>query len=214
MKRQSIRVMLASEYPETRSLLRGIIESENKAVIVGQAENAAKALTLARNLRPDVAVIDSYLPHTVGLDMVPLSRIGGLDTAQTISADIPNIRVVLLNSLEKEMVPQGKRGVAFCRETMQTCIPFTLDELQMNKVVPAGALVFAHVVAKAKAAPDRKIISYLSDKAVFFGGLGILGGVILIITIFLSGAGIYLALAGVATLLVGLVGKLVSRILK
>lgn len=72
MQRRNMRVMVASEYPEVQYFLREVVEGEDGAVIVGQAENATKALTLAQNLRPDIAIIDSYLPHVVGLDAVDM----------------------------------------------------------------------------------------------------------------------------------------------
>ncbi len=53
--------MLASAYPEVRYFLREVVEEEGRALIVGQAENATKALALARNLRPDVAITDCHL---------------------------------------------------------------------------------------------------------------------------------------------------------
>ncbi len=75
MKQQSIRVMRASEYPEMRTFLREIVEAEDRAVIVGQAENATRALTLAKNLRPDVAIIDSYLPINMVMDLSVYGRL-------------------------------------------------------------------------------------------------------------------------------------------
>jgi DNA-binding NarL/FixJ family response regulator len=51
MKQQTC-VVLASEYPQTRSLLKEALEGEERTVIIGQAENARRALNLARALRP------------------------------------------------------------------------------------------------------------------------------------------------------------------
>src|SRR3990170_4440534 len=97
MGRRNIRVILASGNPSVRHFLRGAVEGEPGTTVIGQAENATKALVMARNLRPDIAIIDSYLPHSVSLETVPLSRIGGLDAAQAAFEEIPNLRVVLLN---------------------------------------------------------------------------------------------------------------------
>jgi CheY-like chemotaxis protein len=206
--------MLASEYPEMRTFLREIVETEDRAVIIGQAENATKALTLAKNLRPDVAIIDSYLPHTIGLDTIALSRIGGLDIAQTISEEIPNVRVVLLNSPDVRLLPErswgSDIGASLCKENNGTCIPFTLSELGQEAVL-SGALVFANVEANVIAAPGPKATS-LSNKAIFFGALGILVGWLLIVTMFLAGAGVFVALAGAAAMLIGLVGKLTTSL--
>lgn len=93
-------------------------------------ENVTKALILARNLRPDIAIIDCYLPYVIGLDALPPSRIGGLDTAQTISQGIPNTRVILLNNLDTEVLPEHILGSGvmafFSRKTNGSNTPFTL----------------------------------------------------------------------------------------
>ena len=214
MKRQSVRVIVASEYPDVRHFLREAIEREPGAVIVGQAENAARALSLARKLRPDVAIIDSCLPHTFGLDAVPLSRIGGLDTALATSEEIPNIRVVLLSNLDTEVLPDhglsSGSGPIFSREVMGARIPFTIPEL-CHGAEATDTLVFADIETKPRTSFRKKITS-MSDKAIFFGGLGILGGLALMLTVILAGSGIFLALAGVATILLGLAGKLAASL--
>ncbi len=210
MQRQNLRVMLASEYPRVRHFLREVVEEEAGAVIVGQAENATKALTLTRNLRPDVAIIDCYLPHSIGLDSVPLSRIGGLDTAQAISAEIPNTRVIVLTNLNAEVLQEDdlsqEVSVFLSVEITGANIPFTLHELY-HKATEPGALVFANVEAKPRAVLRQKVTN-ISDKAVLFGGLGILGGLSLMLTVILAGAGVVLASVGAATMFLGLVGKL------
>ncbi len=212
MKRQSVRIMLASEYPEVRYFLREVAEAEAGVAIVGQAENATKALTLARHLRPDVAIIDSQLPHAVGLDTVPLSRISGLDTAQTISEEIPNTQVILLNNLDEAVLPKqsldSDGGAFFSREIIGTNTPFTLQKLY-HEAEQLSTLVFANVEVKQTTTLRLKVAS-LSDKAILFGGLAILGGLSLMLTVILAGAGIILALVGAATVFLGLVGKLTT----
>ncbi|MBI4303587.1 MAG: hypothetical protein HY665_04550 [Chloroflexi bacterium] len=211
MKEQSVRVVLASEHPQARSLLRGLVEEEDGAVVVGQAENAGGALTLVRNLRPDVAIIDCFLPYNVGLDSVPLSRISGLDTAQAISTEIPNMRVVLVNNLDAEALPQldhGLKSPFLAREQKEADVPFTLQELY-KETEPLRPLVFARVNVEPRATPWEKVGS-LAEKAILFGGLSILAGLILAITIFLTPVGAFLMVAGVAAMLLGVVSKLVT----
>lgn len=210
MQRRSVRVILASEYPEVRYFLREAVEGEAGAVIVGLAENATKALTLARNLRPDVAIIDCYLPHAIGLDTVPLSRIGGLDTAQTISEEIPNIRVIMVNNLDVKALPERGLSVdsvtSFSRKRKEGEIPFTLQELY-QETEPLTPLVFANINMQRRVSLRQKVAD-ISDKAILFGGLSILGGLSLILTVILAGAGAFLAVAGAATIFLGLMGKL------
>lgn len=210
MERQNVRVIVASESPDVQYFLRGVVEEGGRAVTVGQAQDASEALTLARNLRPDVVVIDCYLPYVVGLDAIPLSQIGGLDIAQTISEEIPNIRVILLNNLDMRILPDRSLsldiGASYSIVSRGTNIPSILQDLR-HEVVPPNTLVFAKVEAKPRAPVRRKGAS-LYDKAIFFGGLAIAGGWLLTITMIFAPAGVPLALAGVATMLVGLAGKL------
>ncbi len=214
MQRQDVRIMLASEHSEVRYFLREVVEEEAGVVIVGQAENATKALTLARNLRPDVAIIDSHLPHAVGLDTIPLSRIGGLDTAQTISEEIPNTQVILLSNLNEAVLPKQNLGsdvdTFFSREIIGTNTPFTLQKLY-HEAEQLSILVFANVEVKQRAALSQKVAN-ISDKAILFGGFGILGGLALMLTVVLAGAGVFLAAAGAATVFLGLAGKLTTTL--
>lgn len=210
MKKQNVRVIIASEYPEVQYFLRGVVEKGGDVITVGQAKDASEVLTLVRNLRPDVAIIDCYLPYVCGLDTILLSRIGGLDIAQTISEEIPKIRVILLNNLDTLILPERGLGSdvdgIYSIVSKGANVPFAPQD-PGDKLVQPGALVFASVEAKSGASISRRDAS-LSDKAIFFGALGILGGWLLTITMIFAPAGVSLALAGAATMLLGLAGKL------
>ena len=214
MQRQNLRVILASEYPEVRYFLKEVVEEGAGAVIVGQAGNTTKALTLARNLRPDIAIVDCHLPHAIGLDNVPLSRIGGLDTAQIISEDIPNIRVILLTNLDVEVLRENSLGpeisAFLSREITGANIPFTLQELH-HEAEQLSTLVFANVEIKQQATLKQKVAN-ISDKAILFGGLAILGGLSLMLTVILAGAGVFLASVGAVTTFLGLGAKLTASL--
>lgn len=211
MQGGKLRVVLGSEYPEVRYFLRGMVEREEGVVIVGQAQDAVKALTLTRNLRPDVAIIDSYLPHVIGLDAIPLSRISGLDTAQAIVQEVPNVWAVVVNNLEVKLLPEyglGPDVEAFFIKEGNGNAPFTLREL-CQKTESLTPLVFAKVETKPRVAVSGKG-NTISERAIFWGGLGIAGGWFLTLTVFLAPAGVPLTIAGALTLAFGLAGKLVA----
>jgi CheY-like chemotaxis protein len=214
MPKQVARVILASEYPSVRHLLKGLIENEPGNIVVGQAENATKALSLARNLRPDFAIIDSYLPHVIGLDMLPLSRAGGLDTAQAISEEIPNIRVILLTNTETE-IPMGTGfgqdiALSFAQKELEATVPLKLRELYCDTSKPCP-LVFANVDTRSKADTEQKKTDIV-NAVIFIGGLGILVGLGLTATMFLATLGGFIALAGGAAMFLGAAAKLVSSL--
>ncbi len=212
MSKQVARVIVASEYPKMRYRLKELVEDEPGAVVIGQAENASRALALARKLRPDFAIIDSYLPHVIGLDTVPLSRAGGLDTAQIISEEIPHVRVILLTNTEGG-IPLGSSfgqdiALSFARKELETSIPLKLRELYCDTVKPCP-LVFANVEPIPMASAQGKSAN-LSGTAIFLGSLGILTGLGLIATMFLATAGAFIALAGGLAMFFGISGKLMS----
>lgn len=212
MSKQVARVIVASEYPKMRYRLKELVEDEPGAVVIGQAENASRALALARKLRPDFAIIDSYLPHVIGLDTVPLSRAGGLDTAQIISEEIPHVRVILLTNMEGG-VPLGSSfgqdlALSFARKELEASVPLKLRELYCDTVKPCP-LVFANI-EPIPLASTREKSTNLSGTAIFLGSLGILVGLGLIATMFLATAGAFIAVAGGLTMFFGIIGKLMS----
>jgi len=210
---RDVRVILASEHAAARRLISDAIEDEDEIVIIGQAENAAKALMLARNLRPDIAVIDSWLPHTAGMDGAPMTRISGLDTAQTISLEMPNTRVILLNNLDTDSVSDPfKRATkvpSFSQAIAGWHQPLSLTQLY-RETVPLAPPLFAQVLLQ-KDAPGMAEGFDWSDKTVIFGGYGIVFGLCLAFTIIFAGAGVVLTMLGAALLVTGLAGKLVRR---
>ncbi len=212
MQRQNLRVILALEYPEVQHFLKAMLE-EDGSVIVGQAQDAPKALTLARNLRPDVVLVDCHLPHVVGPDIVPLSRAGGLDTAQTISEELPNIRVILLNNLDAEISAGyglGSNDTAiFSIERMGVEASFALRDLYYEVVQP-NALVFASVEVKPSAS-QRQQISNIRSIDILFVSLSILGGLSLILVLFLIEAWVILWFTGAAATGFG-IGLLIKRL--
>lgn len=211
MQKKGVRVVLASEYPQVRHLLSEVIEQENGVDIVGQAQDARQALTLARNLRPDIAVIDSHLPHHAGLNNNSLSRIYGLDTAQNISEEMPNTRVVLLSNLQVDALAENKMVVdsinIFSREKAGANTPITFRELY-QETAPLNAPFFADIEVKEQAGVQQK--TKLSDKLVFFGALGFAFGWLITLTMFFAPVGIPIAILGAATSAIGLLGKLTS----
>lgn len=213
MQKRGVRVVLASEYPQVRHLLSEVIEQENGVDIVGQARDARQALTLTRNLRPDIAVIDSHLPNHAGLNNNPLSRIYGLDTAQNISEEMPNTRVVLLSNLQADSLSEMTMVVdsitIFSRERSGANIPITFRELY-HETSPLSAPFFADIEVKEQTGLRQK--TAISDKLVFFGALGFAFGWLLTLTMFLAPVGVPIAILGAATAGIGLLGKLTKSI--
>ena len=71
MVTEPITIVLVEDHPTFRLGLKGRLDLEPDLVVVGEAANAEDGLTLIRDLRPRVALVDLHLP---GKDGVALTR--------------------------------------------------------------------------------------------------------------------------------------------
>jgi DNA-binding NarL/FixJ family response regulator len=62
------RVLLADDHAMLRQALRNVLEREPDMEVVAEAANGADALRLAKELRPDVIVMDIGMPSVDGID--------------------------------------------------------------------------------------------------------------------------------------------------
>ena len=67
-KQTAIRVLLVDDYQPVRQGLRGILASDDRIRVVGEAGNCEEALMLVANLTPDVVITDINLPDMNGID--------------------------------------------------------------------------------------------------------------------------------------------------
>jgi DNA-binding NarL/FixJ family response regulator len=87
----TVRVVLADDQPLVRAGLRVLIADTPDLDVVGEAGTGAQAVQLARDLRPDVVVMDIRMP---GMD--------GIEATGMITAEPPAARVVVLTTFDDD----------------------------------------------------------------------------------------------------------------
>jgi len=85
-RRAKIRVLLADDHKVFREGLRSLLEKEPDVEVVGEADNGAKAVELARKLLPHVVIMDVAMP-----------RLNGLEATRRICAKCPRTCVLGLS---------------------------------------------------------------------------------------------------------------------
>ena len=91
----TISVLIVDDDTLVRAGLRLMIETQNDLVVAGEASDGDEAITLARELRPDVVLMDVRMP---GIDGIEATRLITSEPDPQDGADPP--RVVILTTFE------------------------------------------------------------------------------------------------------------------
>lgn len=81
-----IRVLLADDHELVRDGLRLLMERAGDLIVVGEAGNGREAVWLAKELRPDVSVIDIAMPE-----------LNGIEATRQILEVVPESQVLILS---------------------------------------------------------------------------------------------------------------------
>jgi DNA-binding NarL/FixJ family response regulator len=85
-----VRILIADDHALFRDGLRSLLVAQGHE-IVGEAKNGREAVTLARELTPDLVLMDVSMPE-----------LDGIEATRLISVEVPDVKVVMLTASEEE----------------------------------------------------------------------------------------------------------------
>lgn len=101
---KTIRVLIVDDHEIVRSGMKMMLEDESQLELVGECENGQQAIEKARELKPDVIIMDITMPE-----------MNGIDATREIKEQMPDIAVLAMTVHEDsdyffEMLKAGASG--------------------------------------------------------------------------------------------------------
>ena len=99
-----IRVLVADDHDLTRRSISSFLSRQDDFAICGEAADGAQAVEQARNLAPDVVLMDVSMP-----------KMDGLTAARAIRQENPSVHIVMISLTEPSILKQitSRHGLAF-----------------------------------------------------------------------------------------------------
>jgi DNA-binding NarL/FixJ family response regulator len=113
---KAVHILIADDHELVRKGLRMVLESQPGWTVCGEAVNGRQAVELARELQPDVIVMDLSMPE-----------LNGLEATRQIRRAFPRIEVLILTvheseQLVSEVLDAGARGYILKADTSRLLV--------------------------------------------------------------------------------------------
>ncbi|MDX2862620.1 response regulator, partial [Streptomyces scabiei] len=168
--RSPIRVLIADDQDMVRTGFRFFLDAQPDITVVAEAADGETAVRLARELRPDVCLLDIRMPRLDGLEATRL--LAGPGVADPL-------RVVVVTTFDLDEYVYGALRGGACGFLLKDSGPTLLAEA-VRAAAAGDALVspsvtvrlLRHVTAEKAEAPERKEKTGRAEKRRQEGGAG------------------------------------------
>jgi len=153
------RILIVDDHPVVREGLASILDHEQDLQVCGQAEDAAGALKVIAETKPDIAIVD-----------ISLKQSDGIELTKTLKARYPDIAVIVLSvhdeSVYAERVLLAGAKAYLMKDAVSEHIVTAIRRVLRGEIYVSDAVSnkFLHIIAGDKAGAAKTAIDSLSDR--------------------------------------------------
>ena len=160
------RILIVDDHDAIRRGVRQLLETEPYYQVVGEAANGREGLELARQVRPDIAILDYSIPE-----------LNGLDLSHSLKREFPRIEILLYTMHDREeiimnVLRAGVRGFVLKSDTEQHLVA-ALDALSIRRPYFSGAISDTlleqfldskpHALASSLTHREREVVQHVAE---------------------------------------------------
>ena len=118
----AIKTLIVDDNAGFRRRVSELLTSEPDIAVVGEAADGREALRKARQLKPDLVLIDVRMPE-----------MNGIDATRQLRREVPEIQVIILTTYDleeyrKAVAASGASGYVVKKTVLETLLP-TIQEI-------------------------------------------------------------------------------------
>jgi DNA-binding NarL/FixJ family response regulator len=163
----AIRVLVVDDHFVVRAGVASYIDSQSDMTLVGEAGTCAGALTAAKELEPDVVLMD-----------IRLDNCSGIDVTREIKDTLPHIKVVIFTTyadleLLRSAIEAGASGYVIKRMALQTLVDtirrvvagedLVIDDRAQHALKTGGAEAALAERLRRLSPQERRVLSLIAD---------------------------------------------------
>jgi DNA-binding NarL/FixJ family response regulator len=153
------RIVVVDDHPLFRKGLAEMIHSDGSFAVCGEAGNAAEAMDVIRNLKPEMVIVDLSLPGANGIELI-----------KNIRAELPKLPILVLSMHDESLyalraLRAGADGYVMKHEAMANVIEAIRDVFNGRPYL--SPVMAAQVITKfthRQAGGEVDAVERLSDR--------------------------------------------------